>query len=1017
MSEDFQRVKEQLNILTVIISETGLSMKGRHLEKCPFCGGHDCFSIDADKGLYKCFQCPAAGDVHTFYQKYFNLDPGSALERAATRAGITIKGQRSPKASVGLDLTVRETILLEAARYYHSHLLDNGGKAYLIGRRGHKEDVLKAMQIGWTDGCLVDHLLSKGFSHAQIKASGLAKGKDEGDKTTLWDFFSKGLAIFPHLDRGKVIHFTQKDPEPDPEKKKKYQLPNDYRSKEWRFYNQDALSKFQEAIIVEGENDLLSVMDAGVQNVIGLIGQPADYQVKALKTFCASKHLYLWMDNDEGGKKFIRQLCEELKINVRIVWTPSDDPGHPAFRKDPDEYLRSFEGDKRKEIKRLQEAALTHPAWEIREISRLVTLEERLKALKDRKIFAAVADMVEAEKLVYIEKLVALGFSPESVEELLEVNQDLRRELAIYFERVPKKDADPNFIAGVIFKHLSQNGRFFRDAMDETYLLFQHRIYQISNNRPFNALMKKVSGLLPTKEPGRSVWESLASEAFNAGSKIDRASWIHTDRKECAVFVNLNTANNVIMKISPGKIEEIPNGLNENGVLLNASNKLLPVNFNPDVDIQEGMRALKELVMDNMTCNREQRYLILCWFISAFLLDFAPYMALMKFSGAWESGKSTPAKFLSLLIYGDEHLSDITTAGAYRSSANNPLLIFDDLESEDVTKSLSKFLRLAATKGEKEKSSSNSDHNTITEKPKGLVLITAIDPLIQTAVISRTIDIEFEKKYLRTDFIEDEIKRDLVQKRDLIVSAILKFLSRDILPALQAGKDQKDYIAILRKEYPKHAKRRLDEYLSILMLILNKVIKYVPFYNEDDFAFGIDTGETDIRKAWIEYQNTTAQDNETSSNSIIKMLDGLVREYAAKMKDLAPAPHLDYRDDEGKPRDVFAYTHPEYLIEMIKTVQARLEDDQGTVYTKAYLEFLATPTDLVIAFDRWCRNNGQRNPYENVSVFGQRFKTERTLLPKAGWEIVINPKKPRLEPYHDVIEGQRFYKLRKTVIR
>jgi DNA primase len=1002
----------------VITQETGLSIKGKHLEQCPFCGGHNCFSIDAEKGLYKCFQCPAAGDVFTFYQNYLHLSSTDALKRGAERAGTTLKGAKSPNNYGALDLTVRETIFLEAAKYYHDHMLDNGGKEYLIGRRGHKEEVLKNMLVGWSDGGLVNHLLSKGFTNEQLKASGLAKGKDDSGSQILWDFFGKGLAIFPHVDRGRVVHFTQKDPEPDPEKRKKYQLPNDYRSREWKFYHQDALSIYQEVIVVEGENDLLTILDAGIQNVIGLIGQPADYQVKALKAFCVSKQLYLWMDNDEGGKKFIRQLCPELKINTRIIWHPSDDPGHPAYVKDPDEYLRAFPGDRRKEIKRLQEVALPHVAWEIREIARLVTLEERLKALKDRKIFAAVADMVEVEKMVYIEKLVALGFPAEAIEEQLEVNQDLRRELALYFEKVPKKDADPNYIASCIFKHLSQNGRFFKDAMDETFLLYQHRIYLIGNNRPFNALMKKMSGLLPTKEPGRSVWESLASEAFNAGVKIDRASWIHADRKECAVFVNLNLANNVILKISPGRIEEIPNGLNENGVLLNASNKLLPANFNPDADVQEGMRALKELIMDNMTCDREQRYLVLCWFISAFLLDFAPYMALMKFSGAWESGKSTPAKFLSLLIYGDEHLSEITTAGAYRSSANNPLLIFDDLESEDVTKSLSKFLRLAATKGEKEKSSSSSDHNTITEKPKGLILITAIDPLLQTAVISRTIDIEFEKKYLRPDFIEDEIKRELVQKRDLILSAILKLLSREILPALHEGKDQKDYIAILRKEYPKHAKRRMDEYLSILMLILNRVMKYVPYYTEDDFEFGVESGEKDIRKAWIEYQNDRAKDNETSSNSIIKMLDGLVREYSAKMKDCSPAPHMDYRDEQGNLMDgVFSYTHPEYLIEMVKTKSERIEDEHGNAYTKTCIEFMATPSDIVHAFDRWCRNNGQRNPYENVSVFGQRFKNERTLLTKVGWEVAINPKKPHLQPYYEYVNGVRFYKLRKTIVR
>ena len=1014
---EFERVKSHLDLLQVICQETGFAMKGKHLEQCPFCKGHGCFSVDADKGLYKCFQCPAAGDVVTFYQNYLHLSSTDALKHGAERAGIALEGAKGSNNSTALDLTVRETIFLEAAKYYHGHLLDNGGKEYLISRRGHKEDVLKGMMVGWSDGRLVDHLLSNGFTHEQLKASGLAKGKDEGGKQVLWDFFGKGLAIFPHFDRGRVVHFTQKDPEPDPEKKKKFQLPNDYRSKEWKFYHQDALTKYQEVIAVEGENDLLSILDAGMQNAIGLNGQPADYQVKALKAFCVSKYLYLWMDNDEGGKKFIRQLCAELKINTRIIWHPSDDPGHPAYVKDPDEYLRAFQGDQRKEIKRLQDAALPYVSWEIREIARLGTLEERLKALKDRKIFAVVADMVEVEKMVYIEKLVALGFPAEAIEEQLEVNQDLRRELALYFEKVPKKDADPNLIAGVIYKHLSQNGRFFKDAMDETFLLYQHRIYEIGNNRPFNALMKKMSGLLPTKEPGRSVWESLASEAFNAGVKIDRASWIHTDRKECSIFVNLNSANNVILKISSRGIEEIPNGLNENAVLLNASNKLLPVNFNPDADIQEGMQAIRDLIFKNMTCDKEQRYLILCWLLSAFLLDFSPYMALMKFSGAYESGKSTPAKMFSLLIYGEEHLTDITTAGAYRSTANNPLLIFDDLESEDVTKSLSKFLRLAATKGEKEKSSSTSDHNTVTEKPKGLILITAIDPLLQSAVISRTIDIEFSTKYLRPEFIEDEVKRELLQKRDLILSSMLKLISQEILPSLQEGKEQKEFIAILRKEYPKHAKRRMDEYLSLLMIILSKLIKYIPFYDEDAFEFGLETGEEDIRKAWIEYQNNRAKDNETSSNSIIKMLDGLVREYSAKMKDLSPAPHLGYRDDHGEPLEVFAFTHPDYLLEMVKTKSEQFKDDQGDIYTRTSIEFLATPSAVVYAFDRYSRNNGIRNPYENASVFGQRFKSERQLLLKAGWEVPTNPKKPHLEPYYSVIDGERFYKFRKTIIR
>ncbi len=1023
MNDDFQRVKEQLNILTLITNETGFRMKGKHLEECPFCGGHNCFSIDESKGFYHCFQCPPAtdgGDVFNFLKNKYNVNDAEVLKLAAERAGITLKGQRSPKNSAGLELTVRETLFIEAAKYYHSHMLENGGKEYFITKRGHNEDVLKSMQVGYSDGGLVDHLRSKGFRDEQIKASGLAKEFMYDSKPVLRDTIPKGCVTFPHFLRNTVQHITFKDPA----KVHAFQIKKEFWGKDWRFYNQDALAKYNEVIAEEGENDLLSTLDAGEPAVVGFIGQPADYQIKKLQEYCSHKVLLLWTDNDDGGRKFIRQICEAIKINVRIISHPSGAVGTDTYVKDPDEFiqkLRAAGADVRKELKRLKEEALPYVAWEIRETAKLATLEERLKALKDRKIFATIADMVQSEKEVYVEKLVStLGFSKEAIELELEVNQDLKRELALYLERVPKKDADPNYIASVLYKHLSQNGIFYHDRQAETYLIYQHRTFQIGNNTPFKALMKKLTGpgpatLLFTKEPGRSVFESLMCEAYSSGKQLDRVSWIHTDRATDTIYVNLNSPNKKILKISKDGIEEIENGLNADGVLLGESSKMLPINFLPDADIQEGMAALKTLIFDWLTCEVEQRYFILCWFISAFLLDFSPYMALMKFSGAYESGKSTPAKFFSLIMYGEEHLSDISTAGAYSSSAANPLLILDDLESEDITKSLSKFLRLAATKGEKEKRAYGSDRNTIEEKPKGLICLTSIDPLLQTAVISRTFDIEFSYKFLKEGFVEDEIKREIVQKRDLIVSAILKLISKDILPNMKA---RKDYITILRKDHAKHAKRRMDEYISLLMLTLSKLIEYIPLHEEGSFLDGLETGEVDIRRAWIEYQNNRAKENETSSHSIIKMLDGLVREYMAKMKDLSHTSNSDYLDEKKEPIEVFVYTHADYLLEMVKMKPETIVDEETKEpYTRTHIEFVATSAEVVGAIDRYCKNNGLPNPYKEVGVFAQRLKSDKHILAKAGWELVIDPKKPENEPYFRVIRGARYYKFRKTIIR
>ena len=464
---DFERVKEATDLLNVIHQETGLKMKGKHLEECPLCGGHECFSIKPNEQIFKCFQCDAGGDIFTFLESYYKIDPLEALKKAAEIAGITLAQKKRGE----IPLTTKERIFIEAAAYYHQHMLDNGGKGYLIDKRGHDETVLQKMLVGWTDGGLTEYLKGKGFSDAEIKASGLGKERKTAKGVFLVDFFVKNLAVFPHLAGDRVLHFTIKDPA----KKLKYQLPEKARVNDWRFYNQEALNKYDEIILVEGENDLLSILDAGVNNVIATIGQPSGAQIKTLRNACKGKHLYLWLDNDLGGKGgwkdnkwypgFIRQICNALNnYNIRIIVHSSGEPAEKEYIKDADEYLCRYKGNRNKEIKRLQMEAIDYISWEIIEIKRIEGLEKRLMALKDRKIFAAVADMVEIEQLMYIEKLQTLGLTRSAIEQQLEYNQELITELNAYFENLGnKRDADPNYIAGKMYNYFSRNGRFFYD--------------------------------------------------------------------------------------------------------------------------------------------------------------------------------------------------------------------------------------------------------------------------------------------------------------------------------------------------------------------------------------------------------------------------------------------------------------------------------------------------------------------------------------------------------------------------
>jgi len=1010
MSSDFDRVKNALNLEKVITDLSGLTMGKTHLEACPFCQGHDCFSIQKGKQGYRCFQCDETGDVFIFLEKFLSLDKSGALHRAAELANIPLEEKKAR----GPRLTTTDRIRLEAADYYHAHMLANGGREYFIGRRGHVEPTLTREKVGWSDGRLLDHLREKGFEDKEIVASGMVKEKEIEGGTRLLDFFGKGLAIFPHFGGGRVLHFTQKDPREVPKEEKfKYQLPNDQRDKKWLFYGQDVLDRNDEVILVEGENDRLQVLNTGISYVMAMIGQISDEQIKAMSSRCRGKHLYLWVDNDQAGEKYVRKICKALPdiiVRVFVYGKPGDDP---------DSYLKGFEGDRKREVRRLQLESLDYIAWEIARTATLPSLEEKLKHLQAERAFYLIGRQTAIQQDVYREKIRQLGFSEKAIEQQLDFSQDLLRQIQEYFTMLDNpKDADPIQLGEVCFKFFAHHGRFYFDAENRVYLIYQNRTYEIGNDTAFNALMLKMTRMIYSKAPGAQVWDALKHTAYLNGRRIDRCQWIFTDQVKDTIFINLNGPNNTILKVNATRIEEIQNGMNDDHVLLSSSSKISPMTFLPDADIQEGMTALKELVFDNLAVERKQKYLILAWMLSGLCPDLSPYQFLMKFSGYASSGKSTAAKFITSLFFGSDQLSDPSGAAAFSAASQNPVLVIDNLENKDLTRGMQKFLLLAATRGQKEKRKGGTDTQTIDESPRALICVTAIEPFTLSELISRTFEIPFDRRVFGSDsFYESEVLEQLKKKRDLIMSALLRFIQREVLPNLE---ERREFMTILNRQYKGHAKDRTNAYLALLMLILTKMLKYIPYWGPDDVMYGVESGETDIYRAWIEEQNAAAKESEIGSNSIVQLLDGLVREHLKLMKEknVAKGPEPGY---DG---EVFVLEHHEFGLRLIKSPPATICSEchklaeecvcGGEKYIRSVIEFVATSAHIVDAFDRYCKTTGKRNPYESASVFIARLRNDRNLLSKAGWDLVESDGKA---PYFRVVRGERFLKLRYTLVR
>ncbi len=1014
MSDDFQTVKDALDLRRVITDQTGFEVNtSGHLKECPFCNGHDCFSIPKGgkyHGSYRCHQCDRGGDVFTFLEELHSLDRAGSLKMAAEIAGIDLekKKGRAPQ------LTPIDKIRIAAAEYYHGLAFSDEGRSFFIERRGHSEATLKQEMVGMSDGHLLDHLKGKGFSEKEMLESGLVREREIGGKLVVTDFFSKGLAIFPHYGGKRVLHFTQKDPRDVPKDQKlKYQLPNEKKDKRWTFYGQDALDRYDEITLVEGENDRLQVLNAGPFGVVAMIGQISEEQIKVLARRCRGKKLYIWVDNDAAGAKYIRKICKGIpEITVRVVV-------YGAAGDDPDSYLKAFEGDRRREVRRLQLDALDPISWEIAEAAKLPDLERKLLALKEHQVFQAISRQPAIQQDVFRQKLEALGFSERAITQQLDFSQDLYQQISDYFKLLDNpKDADPISLGEIIFKFFSHHGRFYFDRENRVWLIYQNRTYEIANEVAFNALMLKMTRMIYSKAPGAQVWDALKHIAYLNGRQIDRCQWIFQDVARDLIFMNLNSPGNQILRISKDRVEEIQNGMNDDHILLSSSQKIAPMTFRPDVDIQEAMTALRELVFDNLATEKKQRYLILSWFFSGFCPDLAPYQFLLKFGGYASSGKSTAAKMLTGLVYGNEQLSDPSGAAAFSSASQNPMLVIDNLENKDLTRGMQKFLLLAATRGQKEKRKGGSDTDTVDESPRALICVTAIEPFTLSELISRTFEIGFDRRVHGSDeFHESEVLEQLKKKRDLILSGIIRFIQREILPELEK---RKDFMTILNRQFKGHAKDRTNAYLALLMLILSKLLKYIPFYGPEDVLFGMETGDAEIYRAWIEEQNQAAKETEIGSNSILQLLEGLIREHLQLMKGktMAAQPEKDYADD------VFILEHPDYGLRLIKSMPetfcavcnkpATECKCGGERYMRSVIEFVATSAEVVDAFDRMCKNTGKRNPYESASVFIARLRNDRALLAKGGWELVTREGD---ETYFRIVRGRRFLKFRYTLVR
>jgi DNA primase len=346
------QIREKIDIVSFLSEFITVKKAGRNFKaNCPFHGEKTpSFVISPERQIWHCFGCGKGGDIYTFLMEYERMEFPEALRVLAKRAGIELISQRATSG-----ITSKKERLYEinsfAKEYYHYVLtkLPAGKKAMdYLKNRGVTDKVIETFRLGFappTGKALGDYLVKKkNYPREEIIEAGL--GFD--GRTGLVDFF-RGRLLFPLIDhRDNIVGFSGRVMEGDvPSKYINTRETLIYHKGEHMFglnITKDAIRREKQAIIVEGEFDVLSCFEHGVSNVVAVKGTALTEQHVNLINRYANKVTFCF-DDDKAGQEAIKRsliVVEKKGLTPTVIAIPNG--------KDPDEAMKEDAGNFRKAV-------------------------------------------------------------------------------------------------------------------------------------------------------------------------------------------------------------------------------------------------------------------------------------------------------------------------------------------------------------------------------------------------------------------------------------------------------------------------------------------------------------------------------------------------------------------------------------------------------------------------------------------------------------------------------------------
>jgi DNA primase len=349
--QTIQQITSRIDIIDVVGEFVKLKKRGtNYLGNCPFHNEKSpSFTVSPAKEIYKCFGCGKSGNTITFLMEHEKYSYVEALRWLAARYNIEIEETETSPAQKIAQQTADSLYAINhfAMDFFTKQYWDTEAGATIaqsyMQHRGFLRPIVEKFKIGYNPSerdSLAKALIQNQFNPELFARTGLVVERDGG-----WQDNYRDRIIFPiHNTTGKIIGFGARQIAKNDRSPKYINTPENEIYVKSRilygsYFARTAIDKANECLLVEGYTDVVSLHQAGIENVVASGGTSLTIdQLRLVKKY--TQNLTIIYDGDAAGvKAALRGLDMALEegLNVQLVLIPDNE--------DPDSYVNKVGPD------------------------------------------------------------------------------------------------------------------------------------------------------------------------------------------------------------------------------------------------------------------------------------------------------------------------------------------------------------------------------------------------------------------------------------------------------------------------------------------------------------------------------------------------------------------------------------------------------------------------------------------------------------------------------------------------